>query len=264
MSAPNNAYETLYGIGLLDDLHNYFPAVLYDSGRFRGIQDLLHYIQTNARERFDLFSFGQRSYLANHTEPRPPATAWPGETIFTMNHPSRVMPSNAVPPVTVPPVAPPSLLRPRRTPSPAPAPRREPQIAATIDILQEDLGLENQALGLLNLMNLLTGAPRVIPPSPTVPVNAFMEPVIVRPTEAQIEQGSSRAFPPEDTVCTICQDGIAVNQMARRLTSCSHWFHISCIDQWFARDVHCPTCRHDIRETGDAAAAAVEAQENGE
>jgi len=68
MSAPvARGYETLYGVGLLDDLHNYFPAVLYDSGRFTSVHELLRYIQISARARFDLFSMGQRAFVAANT-----------------------------------------------------------------------------------------------------------------------------------------------------------------------------------------------------
>jgi hypothetical protein len=96
-------------------------------------------------------------------------------------------------------------------------------------------------------MNLLSGIPALPRAQRNLP-NSFLEPVIVRPTAEQIDAGSERAFPQEETICAICQDAIPVNQMARRLRACNHSFHISCIDQWFARDVRCPTCRHDIRE----------------
>ena len=49
-------YERYYGISLLDDLHNYFPDVLYNSNRFQTVQDLIQYIQNETRSRFDLFS----------------------------------------------------------------------------------------------------------------------------------------------------------------------------------------------------------------
>ena len=51
----------------------------------------------------------------------------------------------------------------------------------------------------------------------------------------------------QDDNCAICQDVIEINQSVRRLTHCNHYFHEICIDTWFQRNVHCPTCRHDIR-----------------
>lgn len=235
----NNQYETLYGVGLLDDLHNYFPAILYDSGRFRTVGELLHYVTNCTRSRFDLFSFGQRSYLNNTLEPSssrsnsiPPSQA---------PHPSNAFPQPQLPvdDSQIPEEQP--RLRTRRVAA------GEPRIETHIEILQEDLGLDNQALSLLNLMNLLSGIPAIPRRQPNLP-NSFLEPVVVRPTPEQVEAGSTRAFPPEETTCAICQDAIPVNQMGRRLNACGHTFHISCIDQWFGRDVRCPTCRHDIRE----------------
>ena len=225
--ANTNPYETLYGVGMLDDLHNYFPAVLYDSSRFRGVQDLLHYIQVNARNRFDLFSFGQRAFLNNSLESSQPIPANTNAPHSQTNRRNRFEEGEELPAGGA------------RARSVSP----EARISAHIDILHEDLGFDNQALSLLNLLNVLGTIPR----RQAVP-NSFMEPVIVRPTEEQVEAGSSREFPPTETTCAICQDSIPVNQLSRRLTACGHAFHISCIDQWFQRDVRCPTCRHDIRE----------------
>jgi hypothetical protein len=52
---------------------------------------------------------------------------------------------------------------------------------------------------------------------------------------------------PSNSSCSICQDSIISTDSCRRLSPCSHVYHRSCIDQWFERSVHCPTCRHDIR-----------------
>ncbi len=241
MSGTQNQYETLYGVGLLDDLHNYFPAILYDSGRFRSVTELLHYVTTCARDRFDLFSFGQRGYLNTTLEASSRSSSANPNTI---PQPSNSFQPPAAPAqdTQIPEEEPP--IRGRRI---AGTNLLEPRISTHIEILQEDLGLDNQALSLLNLMNLLSGIPAIPRVQRNLP-NSFLEPVVVRPTTEQIESGSERAFPQEETTCAICQDAIPVNQMCRRLRACNHAFHISCIDQWFARDVRCPTCRHDIRE----------------
>lgn len=234
MSSSQTNYETLYGVSLLDDLHNYFPAILYDPSRFRTVQGLLHYIQTCARNRFDLFSFGQRHFLNSSLEPEsePPA------------------PSSAPTPAPVPATAP---VRP--TVHSTHIPRAgDTHISAQIDFVQDDLGLDSQSLSLLNLFNILGNMPLSNSirsrgfATGSIP-SSFLEPVVVRPTSEQVESGSTRTFPGSDSVCAICQDSIPENQMARRLTSCGHTFHISCIDTWFQRDVRCPTCRHDIRDS---------------
>jgi len=66
MAAPSyGSYETLYGVGLLDDIHNYFPALLYDSHSFATVPEVLAYVQMQTRQRFDLFSLGRGAYLRN-------------------------------------------------------------------------------------------------------------------------------------------------------------------------------------------------------
>ena len=87
-------------------------------------------------------------------------------------------------------------------------------------------------------------------------VPGFSEPVPVRPTAAQInaattEETVADGDEDEDLVCAICQDDIAVGTTMRTINHCEHSFHKTCIDTWFAQNVHCPVCRHDIRERGE-------------
>ena len=41
--------SNIYSIGLLNDLHNHFPDILYNPHRFRNVQDLLEYFRQVAR-----------------------------------------------------------------------------------------------------------------------------------------------------------------------------------------------------------------------
>jgi len=263
MASPTSTqYETLYGVNLLDDLHNYFPAMLYDSSRFRSVHDLLHFIQTSVRNRFDLFSFGQRAYLNSHLPP--PATT---ETVAPVTPPRATDLSGAEPPAA-----------PRRRRTTAEAVYQMPGRPTThepasfqsslevfldaIDndlgaqppatyhsILQYDnLGLNSSAQSLLNLVNMIGGYSPIPGTRIIRTQNPLFDDVEVFPTPEQVEAGTKRVFPPGETPCSICQENIAINQMARQLNFCKHMFHISCIDEWFARNVHCPVCRHDIRD----------------
>ena len=54
--------ESIYGIQLFDDIHNYLPDILYNSERFRNITDLLSYI----RQQIDYNSPYNRG-LREHT-----------------------------------------------------------------------------------------------------------------------------------------------------------------------------------------------------
>jgi hypothetical protein len=87
--------------------------------------------------------------------------------------------------------------------------------------------------------------------SPNILRNFLDQPVEVAPTRTQIEAASAvfQAEQKEDDNCAICQDSMEEEQQLRRLNHCHHTFHKSCVDTWFRTNVHCPTCRHDIRET---------------
>ena len=77
----------------------------------------------------------------------------------------------------------------------------------------------------------------------------YMEPVVVRPTAAEIAAGTAlESVDAEDEACAICQEAMQPGSQARVIQACDHRFHTGCIDTWLQRSVHCPTCRHDIRE----------------
>lgn len=80
-----------------------------------------------------------------------------------------------------------------------------------------------------------------------------LENVIVQPTAEEIARATT-IYPVnnlQDDICIICQDAIESNEV-RRITQCRHYFHKICIDTWFQTNVHCPTCRHDIRDISNA------------
>jgi hypothetical protein len=92
------------------------------------------------------------------------------------------------------------------------------------------------------LLNML------LPASSTTLNREFLEPVIVRPTEAQINTATITGSVSSETNCAICQDSITPSQEARKILHCEHWFHKDCIDPWFRMNVACPVCRFDIRD----------------
>lgn len=218
----HQGYETVYGVGLLDDLHNYFPALLYDQGRFHTIQSVFHYIRSQINARFNLYAFGARRWREQEEDTVP--------VVFTF-------PTHTPPPTVVPPV-----------------PTAMPNVPA--NPLDETIVDTNLAATTL-LLSLLGGTPRT-PRLPQTPAQQqgqaaqrwanFLNPVITRPTQQQIQANTELVTGLTDTSCAICQDMIRVEDTARRLRQCRHVYHQTCIDQWFERSVFCPTCRHDIRE----------------
>jgi len=268
MPLHNQPYESVYGVGLLDDLHNYFPAVLYEPSSFHSVRDLLTYISVRTRRRFDLYSNAMNSY---HDTPETdtPETAHASAAHASAAHaPSAqgqrvasnlprhnftgssyaaaaasavAAASSALNTATNPTVNPTNPLR-----------RNNLQIPATTNVLSALIA------GLADMNEVDTNSVyRILltPPVPRVPTT-FMEPVVIRPTQEQITQSTRIGTPNDPTeVCTICQETIEENQPARLILHCEHWFHTSCIDVWFQQDVHCPVCRHDIRSSGIASAS---------
>jgi hypothetical protein len=80
------------------------------------------------------------------------------------------------------------------------------------------------------------------------PPGQALEPVIVRPTPAQITRATEVLTPETEQDCAICQDTITTSQQCRKILHCGHWFHKDCIDPWFQQNVQCPICRYDIRD----------------
>jgi hypothetical protein len=84
------------------------------------------------------------------------------------------------------------------------------------------------------------------------------EDVEVAPTIEQITLATTRLHVEEDIICSVCQDTITTEDDVRRINHCEHSFHVGCIDTWFVRNVHCPVCRHDIREMTNETSESIE------
>lgn len=213
-----------YGSILLNELHTYFPALLYEPGRFVSTTSVMNYIQQQMRARFDLYSNLQSQYRAQH----PRAAAPP--------IPHRVRPYMARP--VVPPSPVPS--GPNVTTA---APPLEMRVTTQFDPAQLP-ALLSQAMSLDPVTQLLLSV------AGTPPLN-FYDPVPVAPTAAQLEANTTVAVAAAalETPCAICQDTISAGDTSRQLHNCRHVFHRSCIDTWFQRNCLCPVCRSDIRSS---------------
>ena len=198
---PVPEYESLYGVSLLDDIHNYYPAFLYEPSSFLTVQQALLYVQAQTRRHFDLFSRGQQSYQRMQRAAAPPSFQARGATFYAdtdvrhrFNEPGNIHTR---------------VMRNISTPD-----------------------------DLLNFFTAFLGAP-----------TSFSN-VVVRPNAEQITSATtiSRVETASSDICAICQDGYGIGNERRQLNVCHHIFHRGCIDTWFQENVHCPVCRHDIRE----------------
>ena len=226
-------YEEVYHVGLLDDIHNFFPAFLYHPRRFTTVPEVSTYIQEQMNEHFNIFNRAQRAYHAQHGIRIQNTTTIPPQ-IGRMN---------------------------------AATPRPLPRVAVGLttetfdlthlftggglgarapggDLEEFPIGLGGAAAGggiLDQLTNLLARA---------------AEPVVVAPTAQEIDRATAIRVPhsteeDDNNACAICQDPLMDEHTIRPLreiTHCEHTFHQTCIDRWFTRNVRCPVCRFDIRE----------------
>lgn len=222
--------ENEYGIGLLDDLHNFFPDILYNRGRFHNVQDLLHYIGDVARQ-----------YTPAIYEERP-----------VLDIPSSDEEASST-----------SNRRPREEEeedgdgaNPRPATRMRIITTTTQTIINPSSLLSHlmqptHMRERFNIDNLLSSALLM----ESIP-SSFFDPIPIVPTEEQIENSSHvEIFRDEhrEQVCSICQEQYKESDLIRTLLHCDHPFHASCIDLWLCGSAHCPLCRHDIREYGEGA-----------
>lgn len=204
-------YVIHYDNPMLDTLHNYFPAMLYESEAFQTVPDVFEYARRQMHLHFDLFAAGRAAY-------RP----MPAPRVRAQVLPLQMQPA-----------------------------RPADIIQASADLLQmlrPPMGNFTNMMPVIpaNVQDLIVAM--MANPVAAQP-QAFEDPVIVRPTVEQIATATTlEVVTGPDEVCAICQDAIAVNAEARTINACDHQFHTGCIDTWFQQNVRCPVCRHDIRE----------------
>lgn len=218
----STSQQSHYGVQLLDDLHKYFPAFLYDAERFSDVRDVFAYVQDQMNQHFNAYNRGRAQYRADNII----SNINRYEPIINTN---RYYNANA-----------------RSTATPvAPVRRATTTTATTATTATSDLGA---------LLTLLAN-PTV---SELVTLQAFFggggvgdqEPVVVAPTQQQIDSATSLSGASQDhesQQCAICQDTYVSGQGIRKINHCNHEFHRGCIDVWFQRNVRCPVCRYDIR-----------------
>jgi hypothetical protein len=206
--------QNIYPIQLLNDIHNYFPDILYNPGRFRNIGDLLDYIRSVA----DVNPYSRGLYDYNERQ---------------MQRPYNIRPLNTIRAFTPP-----------RT-SNIPLNIRQSGVEPDIGITRIEFPLDNAA----SIMNTILGNLGVSLAGQNL--QGFLDTrVNIAPTNEEIENSTVIEVSSEnqDNNCAICQDLFEEGQQMRKINYCSHYFHKDCIDVWFRNNVHCPTCRHDIRE----------------
>eukprot|EP00658_Telonema_sp_P-2_P024785 TRINITY_DN19978_c0_g1_i5.p1 TRINITY_DN19978_c0_g1~~TRINITY_DN19978_c0_g1_i5.p1 ORF type:complete len:106 (+),score=27.29 TRINITY_DN19978_c0_g1_i5:128-445(+) len=57
-----------------------------------------------------------------------------------------------------------------------------------------------------------------------------------------------------DPTCSICLCEYEEEEELRAMPSCTHVFHVTCIDEWLVLNQSCPVCRQPLNKDGTAAA----------
>ena len=249
MAFNPNGYQTMYGFSTLDELHNFFPELLYDDQLFPH-ETLLwarHRIRTLFPNVFvrqqNLYTIYQaRDRRAQHSSWHNTIQSPPRVLRSPIAHPRPI--SVPTPPVAQQPVVETTPMRQTTTQPPTTPPPRAQRRSRPIDSLEFlfQTGPLMETLLLGTNINLNTMLP-------------YGDDVPVVPTSAEIATGSTElpySEIPADANCAVCQEHGEVEVW--RKIHCGHIFHNRCISTWFRRDVHCPVCRADVRD-GEAAPA---------
>jgi hypothetical protein len=234
MSAP-------YSISLLNDLHNHFPDLLYQPQRFQSVPDVLNYVISVANQ-----NPYERSRNAYQSARAAPAAA-----------PAAAPTAARTAPVT-------SSIRNNRSIEESAAEyyqiihgARLPETEMVFTSSRPARSSSSRSFlgsnwlgGNSTTDTLLTSLIGQMFEAPSLH-NFLDQSVTVHPTEEQIHHHTTLTTAPRtmDDNCAICQDPIEQGQNMRILNYCTHSFHTTCIDTWFATHVTCPTCRHDIRNS---------------
>jgi hypothetical protein len=236
MSAP-------YSISLLNDLHNYFPDLLYQPQRFQSVPDVLQYVisvaNQNPYERARLTHAAHAAHVTRAASVPPTATA--NATAASAASTTQRVPVRSSDHTTN---AFYQLLHGNRLPeSEIIFSSRSSRPSSSRAFLGGNwMGGDSATDSLLtSLIGQMFEAPSL--------QNFLDQPVTVHPTTEQIHHNTTltTATRNMDDNCAICQDPIEQGHRMRILNYCTHSFHAECIDTWFTTHVTCPTCRHDIR-----------------
>jgi len=235
MTFNPQTYETIYGFSFLDEIHNFFPELLYDDTLFgaESMRWMRHRIsvlfpQAYVRQRNLYNIYSARARLRSYVQ-------WQLDTAQRPSTPVQVHDPFVM--LNTPPLprAPPAPPRPVDISGAATQPRARAQIPTILTSLlweiREPGAQDVPGDTILDMLNF-----------------AFQD-VVVAPTLEQINAASrlrNNHEVPLETNCSICQEHTNSDSVWREL-GCGHMYHRACIDTWLSSHSRCPICRRDIR-----------------
>ena len=229
MAFNPRGFDNIYGFDMLDELHNFFPELLYDDGLFQG--EGVRWMRHRLGSLFsDVYVRQQNMYNIYHAGPRLLSYAqWHRNN--THFPPVR---ATTVPPLSMP-----------------PAPRnRNVDISGAFPTTQR----RNRIIGNVQLftpymVDLRETTESILPNNLLNLFNMAFQDVQVSPSQTELDTASSMILVsdvPEDTSCSICMEREHSEPVWRRL-HCGHMYHRPCIDTWLSSHCQCPICRADVR-----------------
>lgn len=230
------ASQNIYSVQLLNDLHTYFPELLYNFRRFQNVQDVLGYVR--AVSEISPYERGLQQYRIRQ---RARQGVMPVNRFTNISNP--IIPGTST---VIPNTSSDTFIQSTTaTSNLSSVPTRIRLNTDRTNVMDSFLGGLSIILGSAN-GGIMTMNEQAVEEQ----LQSFLsQSVPVYPTAREIENASTTFITTEqqDDNCAICQDVIESNQSVRCLTYCNHHFHQICIDTWLQRNVHCPSCRHDIR-----------------
>ena len=213
-----------YNSSLLNEIHTLFPALLYDGEQFGTVPQLMNYINQQMRRNFDVYSNNRYNYLN-----RMPYNISPLRRQQFNSAMARTPPQQQY-----------NQQQQQQDEDDGLAPMLT---EALVDLLHRSLHSQQPILITTNTQQPISGWGGSGSPS------SWLDPIPIRPTNQDLTQNTTVSVLPIDTDnnCSVCQDTLLQGATVRKINHCGHIFHRSCIDIWFQTNVHCPTCRHDIR-----------------
>jgi len=218
---PSPHMPNPYTISLLNDLHHFFPELLYRPERFQTVQDVLRYAIERAAES-ESYERIREAYRGQGEESKAPEFESVGSSA------SASASSESIASLL-------GFLSPRT-----------PLFQRSAHRTRIAFPLSSEG----SLASFLLGSGSVSGSGSASGLESLFQSVVVRPTAEHLERNTHLCVLEEtgDVNCSVCQDPMEAGQEIRTLLVCCHSFHRTCVDRWFQEHVTCPTCRHDVRE----------------
>ncbi len=256
---------SIYGIPIIDDIHRYFPDLLYNNNRFTSLPILMEYIRHQMTYHFNTYNRMYNEYWRNrapdmsnsapyrtpaftHSAQAVPTTpimqAMPREMQEAFDALLNPLGSNTTTRTATPILSGMNtymddelLLNGFSTPFRPTNNNEPPPLNRLPDAFQNIFS---------NLPGFGQGRPAVFMAARTyhmrplnldVPETDGLNPLDIE-RSTHIEQRI-------EGQCPICFDDYSGNDL-RVINQCNHTFHIECIDRWFQNHNNCPMCRANV------------------